>query len=134
MPRKRDPSLPTPFEIRYAVKRAALLLSDQEREDLQALLRKKPPTPLNQVLAFFQDKPAAQQWLERTLYPSPSELTRSYEGLSGHPGEIPARSLWKCPQCGFTWRVLRKGRPVPPCPNDGSRLEPVLKKEQNDAG
>lgn len=134
MPTKRDPSVPTPFEIRYAVKRAALLLSDQERKALQALLRKKPATPLHQVLAFFRDKPAAQQWLQDALYPSPSEPIRGYVGLSGQPGEIPARSLWKCPQCGFTWRVLRKGRPVPPCPHDGSKLEYVPAKEQNDAG
>ncbi|MFN3743036.1 MAG: hypothetical protein ACK4VW_10295 [Anaerolineales bacterium] len=132
MSTNRDPSLPSPAEIRYAVKRAAFLLPEKERKALQALLRRKP-IPEQQLLALFRETPAARQWLERALYWSSSEQTRGYEGLPGEPGEIPARSLWKCPQCDFTWRVLRKGRPVPPCPRHGLELEPAL-KERDDAG
>lgn len=135
MSTKRDPSIPSPGEIRYAARRAAFLLPEKQRKALQALLRRKPKDlPLNEVLALFRDTPQAREWLQRALYLSEPAGTRIYEGLPGQPGEIPARSLWKCPRCGFTWRVLRKGRPVPPCPYDGSELERVPPEEKSNAG
>ncbi len=134
MSRKRDPSLPTPFEIRYAVRRAAELLPEAEKNSLLELLQNQDKVPPVKLLAFFQETPQGREWLQRALYLSGAEQARGYETLPGQPGEIPARSLWKCPRCGFTWRVLRTGRPVPPCPRDGSPLEPVVPKEQNHVG
>lgn len=136
MPKKRDPSTPSTAEILYAARRAASLLPEQEQETLKTLLlrARRGDKVTARILNVLGKSPSAQSWLQHALY-SPPLSTRGYEGLPGDPVEIPARSLWSCPKCSFTWRVLRKGRPVPPCPHDGNTLERVLAEEAgHDAG
>ncbi|PWH18341.1 MAG: hypothetical protein DDG60_00685 [Anaerolineae bacterium] len=136
MPQKHDPSTPSTAEILYAARRAASLLPEKEQETLKTLLlrARRGDKVTVHILNVLSKSPSAQGWLQHALYAPPLN-TRGYEGLPGDPVEIPARSLWRCPKCGFTWRVLRKGRPVPPCPRDGSMLERVFAGEAgNDVG
>ncbi|MCS7249188.1 MAG: hypothetical protein NZ840_13250 [Anaerolineales bacterium] len=122
MPRKRDADTPTPREIYYAARRIAFLLPEEAQQTLKTLLKQghRGASTHHQVLELVRTSPQALAWMRAALYAA--EPTRAYEGLPGLPGSIPARSLWECPKCGFPWRVLRKGRPVPPCPYDGSPL------------
>ncbi len=117
-----DRANPTPAEVYYAARRAAEQLPATEREELLGLIRRthKDRKAHHQVLKRFQNYPGLRSWLDKALFLS--DRTKGFAQLSGDLTPIPARSLWVCPQCGFQWRVLRKGRPVPPCPRDGSEL------------
>ena len=120
-----DRTKPTPREIYYAARQAAAALPPEEREQVLELIRRgnKGAPVHHEVLEYFQKYPRLRDWLKQALFLSGT--LRGYAPLPGQPGPIPARSLWVCPQCGFQWRVLRKGRPVPPCPYDGSPLVPA---------
>ncbi|MCS7011197.1 MAG: hypothetical protein NZL98_07495, partial [Anaerolineales bacterium] len=130
-------SMPSSFEIAYALRRVAFLLPEKKQAELRALLRQDRPEnverAISEALRVVRSSRKAREWLEHALYFSGEKL--GHAGLPGQPTQIPARSLWKCPQCDFTWRVLRKGRPVPPCPYDGSVLVRVSSpEEKNNAG
>ncbi len=127
-----DRNHPTPREIYYAARRVAHLLPEDEREELMALLKRgyKGENVHHTALRILSRSPQAREWLNAALY-GPVPGMRGFAHLPGHPGPIAARSLWRCPQCGFQWRVLRKGRPVPPCPHDGAALYPVTETKHD---
>lgn len=121
---KLDPSQPTPREVYYAARRYLAHLPPEMQQTVRELLRRARAGEKvdNAILETVSRNPQAREWLRLALFTE--EVTRlGYEQLPGMPGPIPARSLWVCPQCGFQWRVFRRDRPVPRCPNDGSPLE-----------
>ncbi len=131
MPRDLQRIDPTAQEIYYAARRVLDQLPPEEQEKLRPLLKRgqADPASTDEVLKRLKSHSQIREWLLAALYPPPEAATRSYVTLPGGPGPIPVHSLWRCPQCGFTWRVLRKGRPVPPCPRDGATLILVQSKE-----
>ena len=123
--KKTDRTKPTPREVYYAARRASFMLPEEQQTELDALLKRgyKGAQVHRDVLGYFDDKKPAYEWLQQALYTA--STVKGYATLPGSVGPIPARSLWVCPKCDFTWRVLRKGRPVPPCPHDGLKLVPA---------
>lgn len=120
----KDRFNPTPFEVYYAARRAAQKLPPAQQAEVVELIRKtRSRKKTHQVLAHFQDRPDLRAWLESALYLG--DGARGFAQIGGDLTPIPARSLWVCPECGFQWRVLRKGRPVPPCLFDGTPLVPA---------
>jgi hypothetical protein len=121
-----NPSQPTPKEIYYAADQYLPYLSEPLQSQIQALLEeaqagKKRDTI---ILSLISDDKAARQWMRMALFGKQFEtLQRGYEPLAGGgPTSVPANSRWKCPECDFEWRVLRKGRPVPNCPEHNVAL------------
>jgi len=130
-----DRTQPTEREVYYAARRARDLLPPGEQTRLDALLRRasRGEKVDNAILKLLRPYDQARDWMVNALYLGGE--TRQYATLPGEVGPIPARSLWVCPKCGFQWRVLRKGRPVPPCPYDGTPLVPFTpESEDSDAG
>ncbi len=128
MPSTADRTQPTPREIYYAVRRLLPLLPAEERQAIIELLKRGQKGEAVETTLLRRLKPFSRirKWLSQALYTPPEAGARTHTMLPGTIGEIPARSLWCCPKCDFSWRVLRKGRPVPPCPKDGSPLERSL--------
>lgn len=121
---KSDPSQPTSREIRYAARRYLPHLPPEMQRTVQELLlhARAGEKVDNAILETVSLDPEAKGWFREALF-TEEAARMGYEPPPGLPGPIPARSLGVCPQCGFEWRVFRKGRPVPRCPNDGSPLE-----------
>ncbi len=122
MSKKTDRTTPTPRDVYYATRRVRFMLPEAKQTQLLDLLGRghKGEDVHQAALDFYRNSQNALVWLQSALYLRNSP--KGYAELSGQPGPIPARSLWVCPQCGFSWRVLRTGRPVPPCPHDGTTL------------
>jgi hypothetical protein len=127
-----DRTQPTPHEIYYAARRAAdAFLPSEAQNDIQIILKRgyQGEKVDNDVLRIVSRDEGAREWMAQALYLEVN--TRGYVALPGELTPIPARSLWRCPEegCGFAWRVLRKGRPVPPCPIHDVPLVPVRGEE-----
>lgn len=127
---KSNPFQPTPREVYYAARRYLPYLPPELQQATKELLRRARSGEKvdNALLEMLSGDPAAKQWLQAALIGG--EAARLYEPLPGASDSIPAFSLWVCPKCGFEWRVYRKGRPVPPCPGDGS---PLVRRQPPDA-
>lgn len=121
---KPDPSQPTPREVYYAARRYLPYLPQELQQAMRDLLRRAQAGEKvdNAILETVSRDSKARKWLSVALL-TDEAARMGYELLPGPPGPIPARSLWVCPQCGFEWRVFRRGSPVPPCPKDGLPLE-----------
>lgn len=121
---KPDPSEPTPREVYYAARRYLPHLPSEQQSKVQELLQnaRSGEKVDNAILETVSRDARAKEWFREALF-TEEAVRLGYEPLAGLPGPIPARSLWVCPQCSFQWRVFRRDRPVPRCPNDGSPLE-----------
>ena len=126
----QETSHPIPEEIYYAAEQYLPLLSEPLQSQIRALLAEARAGEKrdNAILLQISEDRAAHQWLRSALLGEPvsgETVMRGYEPLPGGGPAVPANSLWRCPRCGFEWRVLHAGRPVPPCPRDGTALERV---------
>ena len=121
-------SHPTPQEIYYAAEQYLPYLSELLQSQIKALIKEAQAGEKrdNAILSLISDDKAARQWMRTALFGEEMEtLKGGYDPLAGSGPVVQANSLWKCPKCGFTWRVQRKGRPVPHCPKDYSILVQV---------
>jgi len=121
----REKSQPTPQEIYSAAEACLPHLRPDLQERLAALLAeaRAGQRRANRILDLTSQDPRASAWMQTALFGESADTLRGYEPLAGGgPAHVPANSRWVCPQCGFEWRVLRAGRPLPPCPRDGSAL------------
>lgn len=131
----QDKSQPTPEEIYYAAEKYLPYLADELREPIAALLAEaraghKRDTA---ILSLISEDAAARKWMRAALFGEQLTLRGGYQPLAGSgPTSVPASSLWVCSKCGYPWRVQRKGRPVPPCPKDGSVLVQVKESPQKE--
>jgi hypothetical protein len=120
-----DISQPIPEEIYYAAEQYLPRLPDELQAQILALLARAHSGQKcdNAILSLMSDDQDARRWMRQALFGDQfGTLKGGYDPLAGTPTSIPSNSRWDCPQCGFEWRVLRAGRPVPPCPNDYSVL------------
>lgn len=122
-----DKSQPEPQEVYYAAEQYLPNLSELLQSRVKILLAEAQDGQKRDtiILSLLSDDPEARQWMRQALYGEQTETMRSYDPydpLAGGGPVVKANSQWKCPQCGFIWRVQRKGRPVPNCPTDQSVL------------
>jgi len=118
-------SQPTPQEIYYAAELYLPYLSETLQAQINTLLSEVQAGKKrdNAILSLISDDKAARQWMRQALFGEQFETMKSgFDPLASGGPVVPANSQWKCPECGFVWRVQRKGRPVPPCPKDYSVL------------
>ncbi len=128
-----DISQPTAKEIYYAIEQYFPSLPEALQAPVQTMLaRARAGEKMdNALIALIAEDAKARTWLRQALFGGETaRLMGEYAPLSGLPVSVPANSLWICPQCGFEWRVSRAGRPVPPCPRDGSALTPAEKQSK----
>ena len=121
----------TTEELIYAAEKLQPALSPALQESLAPLLaraRKGERVDIMIVDLLSEDE-TASRWMRLALFSGQEEML--YRGLEDKPAgdisSIQASSIWVCPQkdCKFEWRVLRKGRPVPPCPHHNIQLVPA---------
>lgn len=126
-----DTSQPTAEEIYYAVEQYLPNLPEALQAPARSLLARASAGEKmdNALLALISEDAQARTWLRQALFGGETaRLMGDYAPLPGSPLSVPANSLWICPQCGFEWRVVRAGRPLPSCPRDGSALTRVEKQ------
>lgn len=121
----------TSDELVYAAEKLLACLPPVFQTSLSALLTRARNGEAvdNQIIDLLIQDQAARRWMKLALVDLSNDVVRGYEPLAGSPASIQASSKWKCQECGFEWVVLRAGRPVPPCPHDGSVL--ILEKEES---
>jgi hypothetical protein len=120
----------TSEELIYAAEMLLPALSPAMQESLSPLLARARKHERVDILIvdLLSDDEAASRWMRLALFSGQDELLyKGFERSAGNLGPIPANSIWVCPEsdCDFRWRVLRAGRPVPPCPIHGCDLVPL---------
>lgn len=123
-----DITQPIPEEIYYAAEQYLPHLPEEIQPQILALIERARSGQKcdNAILFLISDDKEAREWMRKALFGAQlGTLKGVYEPLAGTPTSIPANSRWVCPKCGCEWRVLRAGRPVPPCPKDYSVLVQV---------
>ncbi len=120
---------PTPEEIYYAAEQYLPLLSDELQTQSHALLEQARSGKKvdNAIVSLISDDEGARKWMRKALFGgNVAEVMGSYDPMIGNAISVPANSMWVCSnlECsGFEWRVIRNGRPVPPCPKCFSVLK-----------
>ena len=120
-----DITQPIPEEIYFAAEQYLPHLPEELREQIRLLLERARSGQKcdNAILSLISEDEGARRWMRQALFGAQLDTLRgSFEPMAGVPTSIPANSRWVCPECGFEWRVLRAGRPVPTCPKDDSVL------------
>lgn len=120
-----DSSYPTPEEVYYAAEQYLPHLQEDLQRQVRTLLERARSGQKvdNAIISIISEDKSARKWMRQVLFTGDiAKLMRNYEPLAGNIVSVPANSVWICPKCGFEWRVLRAGRPVPPCPKDYSVL------------
>ena|SRR5205085_1061108 len=118
-------SNPTPEEVYYATEQYLPILPQEVQSQVDILLEQARSGKKvdNAILSLISDDEYARKWMRKALFGEDiARVMGSYDPLPGGPVSVPANSVWECRQCDFEWRVLRAGRPVPPCPRDYSVL------------
>ena len=120
---------PTPEEIYYAAEKYLSLLSEPLASQIKALILDQSQTGQkvdNDILTLISEDENARKWMREALFGGESgQIIRAdYSPLPGGLLSVSANSIWICPKigCGFEWRVIRTGRPVPTCPRHFSVL------------
>lgn len=79
------------------------------------------------ILDLLNEDLRTRRWMQAALLPDDEAMKSSFQQLPGGQSRIPATQEFECTEygCRFRWTRRSVGRPVPPCPVHGKKLEPI---------